>query len=323
VQHRWRDQPAVYGPVFLAQARLVDRVAGAWPWAAVWLHKVLAGALFLVCVWLASRLRAEQAGAAMLVAFAWNPLLLFETGGAAHNDVAMLALLLGALVCWRAGRAVAALALVAVAFWYKWYAVLFLPAFAVEFWKRADTAGAVRAAVAFAVATLVCGAVALAPLPGSGSAILRQLLTPAVVQGIFPHETSPLLAALFWPMHALGAFELPGGERAFHTLRTALFALCAGVVLVRQARAPIGVESLAQSWFLLAAGFFSFMVTMLFPWHLLTVVGLGLVCERRPFVIAAAAISVLALLSYFLTFAVGALLLAAVAAALWILRRAR
>lgn len=322
VQHRWRDQPAVYGPVFLAQARLVEQVAGAAPWAVIWLHKALAGGLFLAAIWLASRLPAGQASPAMLAAFAWNPLLLFETGGAAHNDVAMLCLLLGALACWRAERIGAALALVAVAFWYKWYALLFLPAFAIELWKRADAAGALRGAGALAAAGLACGAAALALLPGSASVIAHQLLAPAVVHGIFPHESSPLLAALFWPMRALGVFELPNGETAFHATRSTLFAACVLVVLVRQGRAPAGLAALMESAFLLAASFFSFMVTMLFPWHLLTVIGIGLTCERRPFVIAAAAISIIALLSYFLTFAVSALLLAAIAAALWTLRRA-
>lgn len=321
VQHRWRDQPAVYGPLFLAQARAVESLAGALPWAAVWLHKAVAGMLFLACVWIAGRLRAAQAAPSLLVAFAWNPLLLFETGGAAHNDVAMLLLLLGAVACWRAERAGAALALVAVAFWYKWYALLFLPAFAVELWKRADSRAALRSAGALAGAGIAGGAAALALLPGSAAAIAHQLLAPAVVHGIFPHESSPLLAALFWPMRAAGVFDLSIGETLFHAARTALFAVCAAAVLFRQARAPSGTEPLLQSCFLLAGSFFSFMVTMLFPWHLLTVVGLGLVCEHRPFVTAAAAISVLALLSYFLTFALSALLLAAIAAALWVLRR--
>ena len=322
VQHRWRDQPTVYGPLFLAQARLVEALAGAQPWATVWLHKGLAGAFFLACVWVAARLRPGPLGAAPLLLFAWNPLLLFESAGAAHNDIAMVFLLLAALACWRAERRAAALALLAVSFWYKWYALLFLPALALEMWKRRDWPQAWRGAGALLAAGVACGAFALALLPGSAAAIAQQLLHPAVVQGIFPHEISPVLAALFWPMHATGLFALPIGATAFHLARGALFAIFALAVLVRQARAPEGLEALLQSCFLLGAGFFALMVTMLFPWHLLSVVALGLLCERRAFVVAAAAISLLALLSYFLTFAVAALLFAAVAAALWLLRRA-
>lgn len=321
VQHRWRDQPTVYGPLFLAQARLVELVAGAQPWAAVWLHKSLAGALFLACVWLAARLRPGPLGGGALALFAWNPLLLFESAGAAHNDIAMVFLLLAAMVCWRAERRAAALALLAVSFWYKWYALLYLPAFALELWKRGDRRQALRGAAAFVAAGVACGAAALVLLPGSAGAIVQQLLRPAVVQGIFPHEISPVLAALFWPMHAAGLFAQPFGEAAFNALRFTLFGVVALVVLARQARAPQGLEALLQSCVLLGVGFFALMVTMLLPWHLLSVVALGLLCERRGFVVAAAAISVLALLSYFLTFAVAALLFAAVAGALWLLRR--
>jgi alpha-1,6-mannosyltransferase len=321
VQHRWRDQPAVYGPLFLAQARLIERVAGDRPWAVVWLHKALAGVLFLAAVGIAMRLRPASVPGAALVLFAWNPLLLFESGGAAHNDIAMLVLLLAAFACWARERWAAALALLALAFWYKWYALLFLPAFAIELWKSRDARAAIRCAAALGAAGAVCGAAVLVLLPGSAAAIVHQLLAPAVVQGIFPHEISPVLAGIFWPMRLAGVFDLPHGAAAFHAVRTALFALAAGAVLVRQARATRGLEPLMESCCLLGIAFFSLMVTMLFPWHLLAVVGIGLCCERRGVVLAAAAIGVLALLSYFLTFAVGALLLAAVGVAVWVLRR--
>jgi hypothetical protein len=321
VQHRWRDQPTVYGPLFLAQARLVELVAGAPHWAAIWVHKAVAGALFLACIWVATQLRARSLTSASVVLLAWNPLLLFESAGAAHNDIAMVFLLLAALACWSAERRAAALALLAVSFWYKWYALLYLPAFALEMWKRGDGREAARGATALVSAGVVCGVAALALLPGSAAAIAQQLLHPAVVQGIYPHEISPVLAAIFWPMRASGLFELPMGETVFHAARYTLFGVFAVGVLVRQARAPQGLEALLQSCFLLGVAFFSLMVTMLFPWHLLTVVTFGLLCERRSFAVAAAAISLLALLSYFLTFAVGALMFAAVAGALWLLRR--
>jgi len=321
VQHRWRDQPTVYGPLFLAQARLVELVVAAPPWAAVWLHKGLAGTIFPACVWVAGRLRAGPLARGSLALFAWNPLLLFESAGAGHNDIAMVFLLLAALACWRAERRAAALALLAVSFWYKWYALLYLPALALEMWKRGDGRQALRGAAAFVAAGVACGAAALALLPGSADAIMQQLLHPAVVQGIYPHEISPVPAALFWPMRAVGLCEWPLDAAAFDVARCTLFGVVALAVLARQARAPQGLEALLQSGFLLGAGFFSLMVTMLFPWHLLTVVALGLLCERRGFVVAAAAISILALLSYFLTFAVAAVLFAAVGAALWLLRR--
>ena len=65
------------------------------------------------------------------------------------------------------------------------------------------------------------------------------------------------------------------------------------------------------------------LITQLWPWHLLSVIVLGVVCAREPFVLAAVALTVLALLSYFLTFAVATLMLGLVLGALWLLRHSQ
>ena len=62
---------------------------------------------------------------------------------------------------------------------------------------------------------------------------------------------------------------------------------------------------------------------MLLPWHLLSAIVFGLVAGREPFVLAAVVLTVLALLSYFLTFAVATLMLGVVLGALWLLRHSQ
>ena len=64
------------------------------------------------------------------------------------------------------------------------------------------------------------------------------------------------------------------------------------------------------------------LITQLWPWHLLTVIALGVLCGREPFAAAAVGLTLLAMLSYFLTFAVATVMCALVAGALWLMRRA-
>jgi alpha-1,6-mannosyltransferase len=90
----WRATPSAYGPLF---------TLGSYPLAylsvpaAVWAFKLLAGAASLGCVALVWKI-AEQVGLRPVTAaavFGLNPMLLIWTVGGAHNDLLMLALLLG------------------------------------------------------------------------------------------------------------------------------------------------------------------------------------------------------------------------------------
>jgi hypothetical protein len=183
LQVRWRSDPAVYGPLFLWQSRLVDVVAGERLWLAVWLHKGIAAAALLGSLLVAWRLVPAVASGAgvpaswLLLLLAWNPLLLFESAGGAHNDVVMVLLLLGALWFWRRGSVHTALGALALAFWYKWYAALFVPLFLLETLKTRGIRATMGQAFVCAGATVAMGALLLAALPGS---------LPAVVYGSGP-----------------------------------------------------------------------------------------------------------------------------------------
>ncbi len=96
----WHDQPTVYGPLWtdlswvLAKAidsvSLVDKVLA---------YKLLMNAVQLVNLglvwWLLGRLlRSPKARLTAFTVFAWNPLMLFDGPGNAHNDALMVTLLL-------------------------------------------------------------------------------------------------------------------------------------------------------------------------------------------------------------------------------------
>jgi hypothetical protein len=154
-------------------------------------------------------------------------------------------------------------------------------------------------------------------------AIAAGVLHPEKMRGIFPNELSPALAALFWGLRAGGMFATDLGFRIFDLTRFAVLAGAVVVILLRQWRAAPGFTALTESCFLTGLAFFFLLITQLWPWHLLGVIAFGVICAREPFLLAAVVLTVLAVLSYFLTFTVATLMVGAVVAALWLLRRSK
>jgi hypothetical protein len=325
VQVPWSHWRMIYGPLFLWQCRLVDLIAGDHMWVAVWTHKILA-ALALIALWrvatpmVAASDSSRGAGAAMLPLLVWNPLLLFEAAGNGHNDVIMALLVAGALRCWQLRSFGAALALLAVSFWYKWYPVLFLPAFLIESWKSGGGRRVLKHIILIAALGVGLGALVLAPIPGSLPVIVAELLAPKQLSDIYPTELSPLLAPWFWILRASGAFEGGLGAPLFHGGRLLLFAGACLAVLIRQWRLPPSPSGLVESVCLLALAFALLLITILWPWHLLIPITLGILSGHRVLLVVAAGITAVGLLSYMLTFAVAALGLGLVALALVLLR---
>jgi hypothetical protein len=283
--------------------------------------------LFLTAVWVVrgildtQRPETTTSTVWVLTLVAWNPLLLFETAGSAHNDIMLVVLLLGAVWCWCAGRSSLAFGLLALSFWYKPYSLIFIPVFLLETLKAAGARAALQQAGWGVAIGVVSGAILLWPLPGALTAIVNGLLHPEKLRGIYPNELSPVLAALFWAFRALGLFDTDLGFRVFDLSRSALFAGAMTATLVRQWRAAPSFGALVESCFLVGLAFFLLMVTQLWPWHLLSVIAFALLCGHEPFVVAAVGLTVLGLLSYFLTFAIATVMLVSTLGAVWVLRR--
>jgi hypothetical protein len=112
----WHDQPSVYGPLWTAIGWLMATATNGWPDVVttlddgtvlnvglmnqVFAYKLLMNLvqlLNLVIVWwLLGRILAGQPRARLtaFILFAWNPLMLFDAAGNAHNDALMVTLLL-------------------------------------------------------------------------------------------------------------------------------------------------------------------------------------------------------------------------------------
>ncbi len=102
----WRSATSAYGPLWEALSALLVRLAGNSLWSNMVAQKALALAAYLLSVFLlAATLRhtAPQRALAGTLLFAWNPLVLMEGLGNAHNDMLMAVFLLGAF--WMLSRA--------------------------------------------------------------------------------------------------------------------------------------------------------------------------------------------------------------------------
>ncbi len=326
VQARWRTMPTAYGPLFLWQTAAVDQLAGASLWSALWWHKALAVAWLLLALWAGVQLLHEHPAGLrprLFVLLAWNPLLLFETAGNGHNDIAMVALVLLALWSWKAARPEIALVALAVSFCVKWYGLLFAPAFLVATYQVYGVRRALRSAGTAAALIALVGVAALVCLPGSLQPMLGGLLHAGALRGIYPNELSPPLAAIFWSLRAMGSFDTERGQQLFDAIRIALFGIAVAAALIRQLHAAAPFPALVESCCLIGSAFFLLLITMLLPWHLLVVVALATVRGREPWLLWAATLTLLGLASYFLTFPVAALAGAISALAIWLLRSIR
>jgi hypothetical protein len=104
----WRNSPSYYGPLWSWLEAGIDVLAGSRDLLANLIgFKGLALLALLIDAWLIARivaLHAPRYVLASVVAFAWNPLVLFEAATNGHNDLTMLAFVLAALLAWERGR---------------------------------------------------------------------------------------------------------------------------------------------------------------------------------------------------------------------------
>jgi hypothetical protein len=103
----WREKTSAYGPLWETLSALLSRLAGNSLYTNLLAYKALAALAYLGSVGLLARilrrLAPERALAGTLF-FAWNPLVLMEAIGNAHNDILMAAFLLAAFACLAGAR---------------------------------------------------------------------------------------------------------------------------------------------------------------------------------------------------------------------------
>lgn len=190
----WAERVSPYGPLWNAVAAPITALSGDRMAVALIGFKLLCLLCALACTWLIARTlaatgRADAATGALL--FLWNPLVLWESVGNAHNDVVLTLLLLLALYAWAAQRNVLVLPALVLATLLKYVTLPLLPLAAIALWRRApDRAARWRLIVWSVVGSALAAAVALYPFD-----VLGALRASVAQQGAIAY-TSPASVAL-------------------------------------------------------------------------------------------------------------------------------
>ena len=127
----WKKSPSAYGPGWELLAGITARLAGDGIIANILAFKLLAGIFLLASTLVVAailRAVAPERALAGVVLLAWNPVILYETFGNGHNDIAMIFwVLLAAWLLLKRAYTAACVALVMGAL-FKFIPLLMLPA---------------------------------------------------------------------------------------------------------------------------------------------------------------------------------------------------
>ena len=160
----WPNEPSVYGPVWAFISLIPTALSAGSLLLGLALFKLTALAFFLGCsvvIWRLLSLRHPRLAPAGTLLFAWNPLLLFEIAGNAHNDAAMVLLVLLAILALIRGPRLLALPLLGAAVLTKLLAAVLGPVFLVGLlrarapWRRKAVWIGAGGALALALAALL------------------------------------------------------------------------------------------------------------------------------------------------------------------------
>ncbi len=104
----WRDAVAAYGPLWLLVCAISALVAGNSVLHSIFFYRILNLLAHLLNIWLVTTILRETKHSPRLIVlgtllYAWNPLVLLESGLGGHNDIVMVAcILVGVLLSIRA-----------------------------------------------------------------------------------------------------------------------------------------------------------------------------------------------------------------------------
>ncbi len=103
----WRDAVAAYGPLWLLVCAFSTLVAGSSILKYIFFYRMLGLIAHLINIWLVTAILRETKRSPRIIVlgtllYAWNPLVLFESGLGGHNDIVMVTcILVGIFLCVR------------------------------------------------------------------------------------------------------------------------------------------------------------------------------------------------------------------------------
>jgi hypothetical protein len=307
----WKDQPSAYGPTWAIITGSLQWLTSLFVGATYILPMVIALRVLGLSMHLVSTLLiwsisghlqrtygtiSDTTRLHATLAFAWNPLLLFEACVNAHVDTTLLPLLL--LAIWFLTRndwytenlSVTALAaaMLALATCLKIYTVLFIPGLLIYAWTRAPVQE--RRKYVAIPAAIYAGIILLlyAPFWQGGAIFNVFFVNPATYRSIgsvadfLGHFYNAIVRDLGFP---LGTSIGSPAERLLHTLSLVIFVIIYMLLCWRILRVPQRISTLqslvrwmALVWFVYCAIGSSWF----WPWYITAFLGLFALMEAVP-----------------------------------------
>lgn len=240
----WKWLPSAYGPVWLMFSGGLSALAGDAVFATVFTYKAAVVALHALttgALWLLLRRSRPELATWGAVFYSWNPLVLFETAGAAHNEVMAALFVALSLLAVALGRRSYAVFFLTAGVLVKLTVLLFLPLLALA-WLRTvpDRRARVSTAIRMSAVAVLSGLALYAPLWAGTALIENTLKNPAATR--YQNTLWELLALRLAPASDLAAQATVHAD--LDLVRNALFA---GAYLLL-ARAVWRGMDLASAW---------------------------------------------------------------------------
>jgi hypothetical protein len=163
----WKNYASAYGPMWETLAGVVARLAGDGRLPNVFAFKLLNGLFFFTSLGLVVVILKQIAPERMLagaVLFAWNPILLYETFGMGHNDIALVVWILAAAWAMTHRRYTLAVLALIIGALFKFIPLLLLPpALLITFYALPNFRSRLRFAALTGLAALALIVLAYAP----------------------------------------------------------------------------------------------------------------------------------------------------------------
>ena len=279
----WKHLPSSYGPLWLMLSGVASAIASDSITAAVLVYRIAGLAIHLAtaaAVWYVLRQTAPREALAGTLFYAWNPLIILEVVGNAHNDVlvALLAVLLVAATIQRAWGHAAFFG--ACALMVKPFALLLLPGLALRIYQtRQSTMGWIgQTAGAIAIGIVSLAAIGLPLFAGF-----------RIVENIAGNPASYLYTNTLWELISEAAqrwFGINAGyfqHRYLDAVRTAC--LLVGVVWIVSRRwTRRGAAHVALSLWII----FLLTASWVWPWYFVPAIALAAVARGTGLAPAAA-----------------------------------
>jgi alpha-1,6-mannosyltransferase len=287
----WKDTSTSYGPLWYAMSGAPIPFAGTNLWANVIGQKVLASAFLMASVVLVMLIVGRiDAGAAATsgILVGWNPLLLFESAGAAHNDFAMVTFALAALYAvarrWWPG----VFPMLALAGSVKYVMVILAPLLLCWMIMSKDIP---RKHIALSAAGgLIVGLAVYAPFLADGAWL-------EALRGEGNHYLSSTGTALMSVLMVQRKMSLEEATRIMRFALVGAFGIGYLALLVQASRRP-SYRWLATT---AAASIFLFLITVkwwFWPWYLAWLIPVAALAPRRGMAVLASLFSMTAMLLY-------------------------